>query len=206
MTRLGINVPKELLDRLKPFKGTINVSQVCRDALEAQVAAYERAKSRVGEADLSDLVERFYQEHADRDIDWEELGREDGTVWAELASLEQLETLMYRLSFVGRPGMLQRQTIDIVPSVEGTKLFDDRWHEKQDWFLERYDLDENTNHLEKAKSAYELGWFSYARVIWGLVQEKLGRSMDSRVTGEKERQSEVGVTGTSEADSRETGR
>lgn len=175
MARLGINVPDELLKRMKPFKSSVNVSQVCRDALEAQVAAYERARARFDGDNLRDLIQRFSEEHVDREIDWETLGHEDAKVWMELASLKDLETVFYRLSFVGRPGMLERPTVGIVPFLEGTKLFEHRWQENEEAVLRLYDFDENTNHYLRAKEKYELGWFSYARVVWEQVQATIAK-------------------------------
>ena len=183
--RLGINVPDDLLDRMKPFKGSINVSQTCRDALEAQTAAYERAKTRVQEDDLGDLIQRFLQEHHDREVDWEALGHEDAKVWVELSSLKDLELLFYRLSFVGRPGMLQRPETEVVPHIEGAKRFAERWNELDKWVLEKYELDPDAPHHGRAKDAYDLGWFSYVRTVWALLQDQISKDT-SEVSARRE--------------------
>ena len=44
--RLGINVPDELLRRVKEIRPRVNVSQVCRQALERYVDIAEQAKRR----------------------------------------------------------------------------------------------------------------------------------------------------------------
>lgn len=174
MTRLGINVPNELVNRLKPFKTSINVSQVCRDALEAQVAAYERADARVEEDEMSDLIQKFRQEIASRELNWESLGHEDAKVWAELGSLDDFENLFYKLSFVGRPGMLERPSINIVPHVDGARGFYERLKENADWAEWKYEHDEEVNHVGKAQSEYELAWFSYIRAVWKKIQSAVG--------------------------------
>ena len=174
MTRLGINVPDDLLDRLKPFKTSINVSQICRDALEAQVAAYERAYARVEDDDMEDLIQRLRLEIAGREVDWESLGHEDAKVWAELGSLDDFKNLFYKLSFVGHGGMLKRPTINIIPHVDGTRGFYERLKENPAWSEWKYEHDEQVNHVGKAQSAYELGWFSYIRAVRRKVQSAVG--------------------------------
>ena len=57
--RIGVNIPEDLYQRLKPLKETVNISQVCREAIEAYVNDYERALSR-NEADgMDDVVDRL---------------------------------------------------------------------------------------------------------------------------------------------------
>ena len=193
MVRLGINVPDKLLERLKPFKGSINISQVCRDALESQVSAYERANHELEKDGLDEVVQRFRKDLALREVDWEALGHQDARVWVELASLDDLETVFYRLSFVGRPGMLQRPTIDVVPIVTGAKRFDDRWQENEQKNLRLYDRDEKTSHYEKAKDQYEMAWFSYARSVWNKVQARTSEDKKSvNVVASHEREGDDG--------------
>ena len=41
--RLGINIPYDLHQRLMPLKQYVNVSQICRQAIEDRVRCYEKA-------------------------------------------------------------------------------------------------------------------------------------------------------------------
>ena len=41
MARISISIPDELAARLEPVKDHLNVSQVCRDALEHRITAFE---------------------------------------------------------------------------------------------------------------------------------------------------------------------
>jgi hypothetical protein len=125
------------------------------------------------EVEEADLVQRFRAEYSERDIDWESLGYEDAKVWAELAAFKDFETLFYRLSFVGRPGMLERPAIEVVPDVDGARLFHERWHEHRKWADRKYERDLNVNHFENAHSTYELAWFSYIRAVWERVQSAI---------------------------------
>ena len=41
--RIGINIPNELHRRMEPLKETMNVSQLCRDAITNHLEKYETA-------------------------------------------------------------------------------------------------------------------------------------------------------------------
>ena len=45
--RIGINVPNELLQRVKAIRPEVNVSQICREALEESARNAERVRARV---------------------------------------------------------------------------------------------------------------------------------------------------------------
>ena len=104
--------------------------------------------------------------------------------------MRELEELFYKLSFVGRPGMLQRPAIEIVPFIEGAKLFNERWHQEEEWVIEKYEGDPEANHLARAKDAYELGWFSYVRTVWARLQKRIAEDAGNaaaRTAAQKER-------------------
>ena len=44
--RIGINIPNELHRRLEPLKQYINISQICRDAIEDRIKCYEKGFGR----------------------------------------------------------------------------------------------------------------------------------------------------------------
>ena len=60
--RIGINIPKELHQRLQPLKGTMNISQICREALEAHVEKYEEYTGWLDSDDARELVSRNLRE------------------------------------------------------------------------------------------------------------------------------------------------
>ena len=43
MGDVGVNIPNGLHRRLEPLKQYINVSQICRDAIEERIRCYEKA-------------------------------------------------------------------------------------------------------------------------------------------------------------------
>lgn len=173
MTRLGINVPEKLMKRIKPFRGSINVSQVCRDALEAHVAAHERAKARAEQDDLGDVIRRFRDQHVDIQVDWERLGHEDAKLWVELASLKDLEELFYRVGFKMKGSLAGPLETEIVPFLEGVKKFHQHWQENEDWVNAQYSRDLEGNHYGSAKAIYDRAWFGYTTAVWGSVRDAI---------------------------------
>ena len=72
--RIGLNIPDDLLTRLEPLKPSINVSQICREAIEAYVDSYERASMKIEEDGTLEEAERIWRQEESRVVDWEELG------------------------------------------------------------------------------------------------------------------------------------
>ena len=59
--RIGINVPNELLQRVKQIRPELNVSQVCRDALEYRASVIERAGTQAALDGVDHYVDRLDQ-------------------------------------------------------------------------------------------------------------------------------------------------
>ena len=59
--RIGINVPNELLQRVKAISPEVNVSQICREALESRAAEAERIAAQVESDGLEEHILRFAQ-------------------------------------------------------------------------------------------------------------------------------------------------
>ena len=57
--RIGVNIPDDLYQRMKHIKHTVNVSQVCREAIEAYVEDYERARARLESDGADEMVKRL---------------------------------------------------------------------------------------------------------------------------------------------------
>ncbi|MBI2847039.1 MAG: hypothetical protein HYX82_04070 [Chloroflexi bacterium] len=174
--RIGINVPDKLLKRMEPVRQLMNLSQVCREAIESRVNAYERALVRAQRDGMETVAERLWQGQSAQTIDWEALGLEDGKLWVQLASQKDWEYLLHRLEVLKRqqrsPGSW------VVPYLVGTKTFSDRWHENKEWFYRQYELDENTDHHQQAESAYTRGLLSYLTAVWQMVSVKRTPKLD----------------------------
>ena len=87
MARISISIPDRLMARLEPVKESINISRLCRDALERRVAMFERAAVQGGhDLDTVSLVERLREERALDGGKFEKLGRGNAAAWMSTAS------------------------------------------------------------------------------------------------------------------------
>ncbi len=94
MARISISIPDELMAKLEPLKEGINISQLCREALERRIDAYERASKRNGqELDIEGLVQRLREESALVEGKFELLGRENAAEWLSAASYLEFKNL-----------------------------------------------------------------------------------------------------------------
>ncbi|MDD5095295.1 MAG: hypothetical protein PHV74_13095 [Dehalococcoidia bacterium] len=64
--RLGILVPDELIERFKPLKSTHNFSKICRDAIQSQIEAYEKAMDQVKSDEMQDIADRLVADYIKR--------------------------------------------------------------------------------------------------------------------------------------------
>ena len=86
MARLNITIPDALYERLEQLRDRINLSKVCANALEKEVAMLER-QPNITDPRIAHLVKRL-QGTKER---WYQRGHEDGFQWAvETATREEL--------------------------------------------------------------------------------------------------------------------
>ena len=94
MTRISISVPDSLIARLEPIKDSINISQLCREALEQRVGAFEWAADRGGDdPDSESLVLRLREEREVFEGRFELLGREGAAAWLNFASYPDVKSV-----------------------------------------------------------------------------------------------------------------
>ena len=89
--RIGINIPKGLHQRLQPLKETMNISQICREAIEARLEKYEQSvgwiESDIAKELAAEICEAELKHKAMVEVDWEMIGYQDGKDWVEAATL-----------------------------------------------------------------------------------------------------------------------
>lgn len=167
--RIGINIPNSLLKRMEPIKQMINVSQVCRDAIEDRVVTYERAMQKARQDGMDEMAAVLRREWEPIVVDWQAIGHEDARIWAEKATPDNFEHFAHNLR-VGRshgrtPG------IWMAPHIPGTKVFGERQAEHEEWFTQQCELDWDSNPYLRADEEYERGWTSYLIAILDMAEE-----------------------------------
>ena len=106
--RIGINIPNELHRRLEPLKQYINVSLICREAIEDRMGCYEKALASCRNQDVVRAIERAWKEErkmrAIVEVDWGMLGCEDAKSWVTVAQLKDWDYLHHRQDIIQRQG------------------------------------------------------------------------------------------------------
>ena len=84
MARTTITLPDELIKRLEPIRDRINVSEICRSALESRISAYEKTLNELAdeEPNFAKMVARIKSEVKDSSASAYERGRTRGLKWA----------------------------------------------------------------------------------------------------------------------------
>ena len=167
--RIGINLPNDLLKRIEPLKPTINVSQICRDAIEVYATRYERAQEHVDTDGTRSVADGFAEEEEGEVVDWDELGYQDARDWVLVATLTDVKNLFHNLEVSRR--LNRTGFIPFFRFIPGTKTFWDRQAEHQDWFIRQIEEDEAANYHLQAREEYDRAWLAYVTVVWERVQQ-----------------------------------
>ena len=193
--RLGINIPNDLHRRLVPLKQYVNVSQICREAIEHRIRPYEKALASGSHEDVAKAVERVWEEERILrevvEVDWGMLGYEDAKSWIERAQLKDWDYLHHREEVIERQG---RPRWDVPPpNLEGVKTFPERFFElsgrimKHDdllpnWLFEQY----GSIDTKAAEREYMLAWLAHTDSAWNLFREMRGRYLEERLSRRSE--------------------
>lgn len=177
--RIGINVPNELLKRLEPLKPELNISQVCREALEAKAASYERMRASLDDPSAQQAVGRVWEREKEFraviEMDWEQLGYEDAVAWVRAAGREDWR-YVHDIQDVRKRQGSPAWTFSAPPPRE-LKNFDSRVNEIRerinrqsddffDWLCEKHEgpaID-----YQAAQREYMTAWLSYVNKAWEL--------------------------------------
>lgn len=177
--RIGVNIPNELYRRMEPIKHTINISQVCREAIETYVEGYERARDRLESDHLDEAIDRLSDEDEQLEVDWKELGWSDARIWVELVDIEIFEHLFHRVDILKKQG---RPTwIVPPPGAPEAKRFDQRAWERREYFERLFELDQEGDPRQEAEEEYGRAWLAYVCA----VREKIQRLREERYEAER---------------------
>ena len=167
MGRISISLPDSLMAKLEPIKNGVNISQLCREALEQRVAAYERAANLNGDdLDLDALVHRL---RGERDLfggKFEQLGKNNAITWLTTAPYLEIQTIATHNHSAGIHNYkLPRAAFNVMKQdMQGVKL-----------------------SCEGPQAVvYKTAWLDYVNAVWSDVVERLDGSSTAAVNGSKE--------------------
>ena len=184
--RIGINIPNELHRRLKPLKEYINISQICREAIEERTRCYEKALASRHDQDVAKAIERVWEEEREMravlDVDWGALGCEDAKSWVTTARLKDWEVLHHRQELFreryGRPRwevpplhMWEDLSAEMKDFKTRMHELDDRIRKQGDQFLEWLYDEHGGIDREAAEREYMSAWTVYTDAVWGLYSK-----------------------------------
>ena len=166
MARISVSLSDDLMVRLEPVKDRINVSQVCREALERRISSFERASSdQEGDPDVGDLVERLRDERDLLEGRLESQARRNAASWLSTTSYVELKG-------VAEDGnSVEMQKYRLPRGAFKTM--------KQD-LLEPEKLDLDGVHAV----AYKTAWLDYVRALWTQVVGHVEESNNHRELAE----------------------
>ena len=179
--RIGINIPNDLMRRLEPLKPELNISQVCREALEAKAVSHERMLARLDDGEIQEVIEMVWEQEkkflAVIEVDWEMTGYEDAEAWTKVAEWKDWEYLHHWQDVIEKQG---RRSWEFPPlNPPGVKGFTERrWelHQRKqrqgdDFFDWLYDVHGGIDY-DAAGREYMTAWLAYTGAVWKLVCQR----------------------------------
>ncbi len=172
--RIGINVPNELLERVKAIRPEVNVSQVCREALEEYVHKSDRIAEQVAVDKLDEHITRL----AESDLyplvepDWEGFALEDARDWLSKATHKDWDAFCDNRDFLKRNRREDETWFADVHGIDDVRRFWHRKDEHEDWLLYQYEVDWNSSALADAREKYEHTWIAYLEEVRRLWEQR----------------------------------
>ena len=185
--RIGINVPNELLQRVKAIRPEVNVSQVCREALEEIVSDAQRLRAMVATSGIDGHVASLA--NSDNYIpepDWQTYGWEDAIEWANSVSPDD-----WRECWNIYESDLRNGKGDYLPGpyfcwyTPGVKRFYNRERANEAWFQQQSKAGGIGNPYREAERKYDEAWFDCASEVKRLVEQHRKEKQD-RMISERE--------------------
>ena len=162
--RVGINVPDELLRRVKEIRPQVNVSQVCRQALERCVEIAERSRTQAVADHASDrLVESVKVPVVEPD--WVTYALEDARDWIGKVKPEEWEFFIHQSDILSKQGRDEAEMVEIWSHSGNDNGLLHHLYENKGWFEYQFDLQFESgggpDPYHKAREEYSRAWLGY---------------------------------------------
>lgn len=183
---ITVRIPEELAQRLDPLH--INVSEICRNALESEARTHENIEDALSQEDvMKGLIQRLKLQKASADATGYHQGQEDGQEWGiRQATYKELQywgpnRTMYRAarnlweaeSPDGYDDDQNPVVVDVFPTGTAQSRLD-----------VRRQAAEKANQVFETK-AYQLGFLASVREVWTQVQDEFGPEWNTAWIPEK---------------------
>jgi len=162
MARISISIPDKLMAKLEPIKDGINISQLCREALEHRVAAFERA-ARHDTVDLDRLVKRLRDERSSEETKFEDLGKDNAGRWMNTVSYLELRN-------IAENSNSSKMSKYKLPRAAFQTM--------------KQDMAEADASCEGGQAvAYKTAWLDFVRSVWAQVVDQVGDQKEIPANG-----------------------
>ena len=160
MSRISVSLPDELTSRLEPFKEKVNVSQVCREALERRVAAFEMAAEQGDDLDAGAMIARLREEREMLEGRFQEMGGRNAASWLDTVSYIELK------------GVAENHGSS---PIEAYKLPRSAFK-----IMKRDAQQAHVSCDGLSASVYKSAWLDYVRVVWSRVIDQAEQENPSK--------------------------
>ena len=176
--RMGINVPNELLQRARKVEPDLNISQICRGALQRRVDVAEVAAALALED--AEVIQRLGDAvgPVEPSPDWTAMAYEDARAWLRDVTPDQWRRFVYEAEFLRRQGRNESEMVDPWSGdVPGKGLHQRMWVEWREWFIAQYDdlfaiARSDIDLYGQARDEYSRAWLAYVRAAWKMLDER----------------------------------
>lgn len=185
--RIGINVPDDLLDKVKQAWTSVNVSEVCRDALQRVVEESRRVTNRVDRDDVEEKIAWLdVQTAPPEEPDWVALALDDAEVWFKGVSAAGWEQFLHQCDVLRRQGRDEAEMVDVWSSMYDAKGIRQHLHDHREWLINEYEREEITgirsNARERTTQIYARAWLGYVHEVRRRLEERREESRTRRQT------------------------
>ena len=188
--RLGINVPDELLRRVKEIRPRVNVSQVCRQALQRYVDIAEQAKAQVAADHVDAHVDRLAQDVKAPPIepDWVAYALDDARDWIQEVTPEDWKWFIDESNFLRKKGRDEAEMVGDWSGHVGERGLRHRlYHENSEWYdyqFEEHYMNGGPDPHVKAREEYSRAWLGYVNEVRRKLENRYKEEYD-RVMAER---------------------
>ena len=165
--RIGINIPDELLRKVKAIRPPVNVSGVCRDALDRCVEMSDQTKAQAIADGVDEHVIRLAKSVKKPMIepDWTSCALEDARDWVRAVTPESWQQFTYQSDFLRAKNRDDAEMVDIWSQDGGCKGLLQRLQDHKEWFEGQFELrldsDVVADPFAKAREEYSRAWLGY---------------------------------------------
>lgn len=164
--RIGINVPNDLLNRVKALQPQVNISQVCREALTKLADNHDLAVERVARSGITLERAAEFAELQPVEPDWVGYGLEDAAAWVSKVSPEDWDDFWEMYDEDHQDGMPLSLAVNCFALRYGGKDFSDRWSENTaNWGFQRANRYRYPELYDSAQKDYLSGWLAFVREV-----------------------------------------